>query len=88
MWFHKTFALILISLVLRPSLGVEPRNPQSKDGTLTAGISEIKTILSSVQGSLITSVSLIQGNYALSQITLHLHCILKLNKGYPQPLGI
>jgi hypothetical protein len=35
----------------------------TKDPSLTAGLTEIKTILTSIQGSLITSVSLIQGTY-------------------------
>ena len=62
MWFIKTTFAFVLFLLFEPCLGVEPRTPATKDSpTLTAGLAEIKTILSSVQGSLITSVSLIQG---------------------------
>ena len=49
--------------ILEAVTAVEPRTPvtPTNDPLLTTGLAEIKNILSSIQGSLLTSVSLIQG---------------------------
>ena len=54
---------LIFAHILEAVTGVEPRTPvtPTKDPLLTTGLAEIKNILSSIQGSLLTSVSLIQG---------------------------
>ena len=59
----KTFIVFVVTVQIFESVtAVEPRTPPTKDPLLTTGLTEIKNILSSIQGSLLTSVSLIQGN--------------------------
>jgi len=54
--------ILLISILLKRVSSVEPiRKGHVEDITITSEMNEMKSMLSSVQGSLITSVALIQG---------------------------